>query len=108
MAAWDRDSFGAALDCITCPTTVFQATALDDYEVRARIDDACGSLWLDTFNTRSSSAQIVKIPDTGHFVMLEKPALIARWIDAGAITVPDVQSAFPSNVDPIDIRRPDP
>jgi hypothetical protein len=38
------------------------------------------SNWLDAIRARVSQADIRMVPDSGHFVMLECPQLVADWI----------------------------
>lgn len=80
MAAWDRDGFMPALDRITCPVTVLQSTSLDENETRRSVTAHASSIWLDAIGARVSQAEIRKVPDTGHFIMLECPQLVADWI----------------------------
>ena len=80
MAAWDRDGFMPALDRITCPVTVLQSTSLDRNEIRRSVTTHPSSNWLDAIRARVSQAEIRMVPDTGHFVMLECPHLVADWI----------------------------
>lgn len=80
MASWDRDRFLAAVDRLTCPVTVFQSTSLDKHEVRRPATTHPSSLWLDALRARVPGAVIRLVPDTGHFVMLERPSLVAGWV----------------------------
>ena len=80
MAAWDRDHFGSAIDHLTCPVTILQSTSLDEHEVRRPVAAYPSSLWLDAFRARIPKATIKLVPDTGHFLMLEQPRLIADWV----------------------------
>ena len=81
MAAWDRDHFGAAVDRLTCPVTILQSTSLDENEVRRSVTTHPSSLWLDVLRARVHGAEIKLVSDTGHFMMLERPQLIADWVE---------------------------
>jgi len=81
MAAWDRDHFVAAVDRLACPVTILQSTSLDKHEVRRTATAHPSSLWLDALRARLSWAVITLVPDTGHFLMLEQPLLIADWVE---------------------------
>jgi pimeloyl-ACP methyl ester carboxylesterase len=80
MAAWDRDNFVAAVDHLTCPITILQSTSLDKHEVRRPATAYPTSLWLDVLRARVPWALIKLVPNTGHFIMLERPQLIADWV----------------------------
>jgi pimeloyl-ACP methyl ester carboxylesterase len=80
MASWDRDNFVAAVDKLTCPVTIFQATSLDKNEVRQFVINNPKSLWLDVLRARIPSVMIKLVPNTGHFIMFEQPKLIADWV----------------------------
>tara|TARA_Y100000389_G_C17435684_1_gene505353 strand:+ start:1088 stop:1876 length:789 start_codon:yes stop_codon:yes gene_type:complete len=80
MASWDRDNFVAAVDKLTCPVTIFQATSLDKNEVRQLVINNPKSLWLDVLRARIPSVMIKLVPNTGHFIMFEQPKLIADWV----------------------------
>ncbi|MBT5930786.1 MAG: alpha/beta hydrolase [Rhodobacteraceae bacterium] len=80
MAAWDCDYFGTAAEYIACPVTIMQSTSLDENEVRRPVTTQLSSLWLDVLRTRVLGAKITLVPDTGHFIMLEQPHLIANWV----------------------------
>ena len=80
MAAWDRDGFMPALDRITCPVTVLQSTSLDENEMRRSVTAHPASNWLDAISVRVPCAEIRFVKDTGHFIMLECPQLVADWI----------------------------
>lgn len=79
MAAWDRDRFLEALDGVSCPLTVFQATSLDENETRRPVHECPHSQWLDTISARVPQADITLIPESGHFIMNEYPSRIAAW-----------------------------
>lgn len=81
MAAWDRDNFVAAVDRLACPVTILQSTSLDKHEVRRPATVHPSSLWLDVLRARLSWAVITLVPNTGHFMMLEQPQLIADWVE---------------------------
>jgi pimeloyl-ACP methyl ester carboxylesterase len=81
MAAWDRDNFFAAVDRLTCPVTILQSTSLDEHEVRRPATTHPASLWLDALRARVPWAEIKLVPNTGHFMMLERPQLIADWVE---------------------------
>ena len=81
MAAWDRDNFAAAFDRIACPVTIIQSTSLDENEVRRPVMDHPASLWLDALRAQLSGAVFKLVPNTGHFIMLEQPQLIADWVE---------------------------
>jgi pimeloyl-ACP methyl ester carboxylesterase len=81
MAAWDRDNFVAAVDRLTCPVTIMQSTSLDEHEVRRSAMAHPSSLWLDALSARVPWAVITLVPNTGHFIMLEQPQLIADWVE---------------------------
>lgn len=80
MAAWDRDHFGAAVEQVTCPVTIMQSTSLDENEVRHPVTSHPSSRWLDALRARLPQAVITLVPNTGHFVMLEQPQLVADWV----------------------------
>jgi pimeloyl-ACP methyl ester carboxylesterase len=80
MAAWDRDHFGAAVEQVTCPVTIMQSTSLDENEVRHPVTSHQSSRWLDALRARLPQAVITLVPNTGHFVMLEQPQLVADWV----------------------------
>ena len=80
MAVWDRDNFVEAVDRLACPVTILQSTSLDKLEVRRSVTIHPSSLWLDVLRARLSRVEIILIPNTGHFVMLEQPQLIADWL----------------------------
>lgn len=82
MADWDRKHFIGSLDRISCPVKVFQATSLDENEVRRSVVCHPHSRWLDTIRRRLHSADISLVPHCGHFVMLELPGLIADWLES--------------------------
>jgi len=81
MAEWDSDNFTSAVDKLKCPVTVFQSTSLDKYEVRQSVTNNPESLWIDTLNTRAPLANIKLVPNTGHFIMIERPQLVANWVN---------------------------
>ena len=81
MAAWDRDNFVSAVEQLTCPVTILQSTSLDEYEVRRPATTHPSSLWLDALRAGVPWAVIKLVPDTGHFLMLEDPQLIADVVD---------------------------
>lgn len=81
MAAWDRDNFVSAVDQLTCPVTILQSTSLDKHEVRRPATTHPSSLWLDALRARVPWAVIKLVPNTGHFMMLERPQLIADWVE---------------------------
>jgi len=81
MATWDRDRFLAAIDRLTCPVTILQSTSLDKHEVRQAVTHQSSSLWLDALRARLSQAVITLVSNTGHFIMLEQPQLIASWVE---------------------------
>ena len=80
MAAWDRDHFDAAVEQVTCPVTIMQSTSLDENEVRHLVTSHPSSRWLDALGARLPQAVIMLVPNTGHFVMLEQPQLVADWV----------------------------
>jgi pimeloyl-ACP methyl ester carboxylesterase len=80
MAAWDRDNFVAAVDRLACPVTIMQSTSLDENEVRRPATTHPSSLWLDVLRARVRGAVINLVSNTGHFMMLERPQLIADWV----------------------------
>ncbi|WP_170765963.1 alpha/beta fold hydrolase [Ruegeria lacuscaerulensis] len=80
MATWDRDNFAAAIDRLSCPVTIMQSTSLDEHEVRRPVMTHPSSLWLDALRARVAGAEIKLVPNTGHFLMLEQPHLIADWV----------------------------
>ncbi|MDH5531817.1 MAG: alpha/beta hydrolase, partial [Paracoccaceae bacterium] len=80
MAAWDRGNFIAAVNRLTCPVTILQSTSLDKHEVRRPVTSHPSSLWLDVLRARLPRAVIKLVPNTGHFMMLERPQLIADWV----------------------------
>lgn len=81
MAAWDRDKFVPAIDRLTCPVTILQSTSLDEHEVRRSATTHPASLWLDALRARVPGAVIKLVPNTGHFIMYERPQLIADWME---------------------------
>ena len=81
MAAWDRDQFGAAVEQVTCPVTIMQSTSLDENEVRHPVTSHPSSRWLDALRARLPQAVITLVPNTGHFMMLEQPQLIADLVE---------------------------
>ena len=81
MASWDRDNFVAAVDQLACPVTIFQSTSLDKHEVRRSVTTHPASLWLDVLRDRVPWAMIKLVPNTGHFIMFERPQLIADWVE---------------------------
>lgn len=81
MAAWDRNSFVSAVDQLTCPVTILQSTSLDKNEVRRSVATHPSSLWLDALHAAAPNAVIKLVPNTGHFIMLERPQLIADWVE---------------------------
>jgi pimeloyl-ACP methyl ester carboxylesterase len=80
MAAWDRDHFGASIERLTCPVTIRQSTSLDENEVRHPVTSHPSSRWLDALRARLPQAVITLVSNTGHFVMLEQPQLVADWV----------------------------
>jgi pimeloyl-ACP methyl ester carboxylesterase len=80
MAAWDRDHFGAAIEQLTCPVTIMQSTSLDENETRHPVTSHPSSRWLDALRARLPQAVITLVSNTGHFVMLEQPQLVADWV----------------------------
>jgi pimeloyl-ACP methyl ester carboxylesterase len=81
MAKWDQDHFITAVDQLTCPVTILQATSLDKHQVRRPVTAHPTSLWLDVLRGRVSRSVIKLVPHTGHFMMLERPQLIAYWVE---------------------------
>ena len=80
MTEWDRDCFVSALERISCPTTVFQATSIDATKTRRPVSELSASRWTDLIRIYIPTATITLVPDTGHFVMIERPRLIADWV----------------------------
>ena len=80
MAAWDRDNFIATVERLACPVTIFQSTSLDKNEVRQAATAHPSSLWLDALRARLAQPVITLVLNTGHFIMLEQPQLIAGWV----------------------------
>jgi len=80
MASWDRDRFVAAVDRLACPIAIMQSTSLDENEVRRPVTSHPSSLWLDALRARHPRAVVTLVPNAGHFMMLEKPQLIADWV----------------------------
>ena len=81
MAGWDRDNFVAAVNRLACPVTLLQSTSLDEHEVRRPATVNSSSLWLDAFRALVPRAVIRLVPNTGHFLMLERPQLIVDWVE---------------------------
>lgn len=81
MAAWDRDNFTSAFGRLTCPVTILQSTSLDEHETRRSVATHPSSLWLNALRARIDRAAIRLVPNTGHFLMLEQPHLIADWVE---------------------------
>ena len=81
MAAWDTDRFTDCLDQVTCPVFVLQSTSVSPSNRLERylIGDMPGSLWLDAWIS-SGKAHITRVPDCGHYTMIERPDLVASAI----------------------------
>lgn len=81
MAEWDSDNFVSAVDQLNCPVTIFQSTSLDKNEVRQSVTNNPKSLWIDILSTRVPLTMIKLVPNTGHFIMFERPQLIVDWVE---------------------------
>jgi len=81
MAAWDRDHFTAALERVSCPIELLQATSLDESGERHSISTCPHSRWLEGIRGYQPGAVVTAVPNCGHFIMLEHPELIAAWLE---------------------------
>ena len=83
MMDWDSDRFPPILQDISCPVLVLQSTSLVVGQGWARksIDEQPGSLWLDAWEA-SGKSEIARIGGAGHYVMMEKPDLVAEHIQS--------------------------
>jgi len=83
MMDWDTHVFPEALLAIACPVLVLQSTSLvpgKGWE-RRPIEAQPNSLWLDAWQA-SGKADIRCITGAGHYVMMEKPQVVAREMRA--------------------------
>jgi len=81
MMDWDTHAFPAALQAVACSALVLQSTSLvpgKGWERRS-IKAQPGSLWLDAWQG-SGKADIARITGAGHYVMMEKPDLVAHYM----------------------------
>ncbi len=74
MTTWDQERLAAAGEKVAAPVSVIQSTSILPGEARTRcfVDEAPSSPWLDIWRAQGR-AQIVMLPQTGHFAMLERP-----------------------------------
>ena len=74
MTTWDQERLAVAAAQVTVPISVIQSTSILPGEARTRcfVEEAPNSPWLDTWRSQER-AQIVMLPQTGHFAMLEQP-----------------------------------
>ncbi|MBE9554523.1 MAG: alpha/beta hydrolase [Proteobacteria bacterium] len=82
MADWDSTRFASALSAAAVPIAVVQSTSITGVEDwrRCKIDREPSSLWLDSWSRQPGSVNIVTVPDTGHFIMLEHPEIVVEAI----------------------------
>lgn len=82
MADWDSTRFASALSAAAVPIAVVQSTSITGVEDwrRCKVDREPNSLWLDSWSRQPGSVNIVTVPDTGHFIMLEHPEIIVEAI----------------------------
>ncbi len=81
MMQWGTNNFKSALAAVKCPVLLVQSTSLVSGEgwTRKSISEQPNSLWLDAWEA-SGKAMIVRITGCGHYVMMEKPAVVAGHI----------------------------
>lgn len=81
MTTWDQERLAAAAENVALPISVIQSTSILPGEARTRcyVDEAPNSPWLDIWRAQGR-AQIVMLPQTGHFAMLEKPGEVNTLI----------------------------
>ncbi len=81
MMQWDTKNFKSTLAAVKCPVLLLQSTSLVSGEgwTRKSIGEQPNSLWLDAWEA-SGKATIVRITGCGHYVMMEKPAVVAGHI----------------------------
>ena len=81
MTAWDQSRLALAIKQVESPTSVIQSTSILPGEARQRcfVDEAPNSPWLDAWRNQGR-ANIVTLPQTGHFAMLEQPRQVNKII----------------------------
>ncbi|MEZ5652483.1 MAG: alpha/beta hydrolase [Burkholderiaceae bacterium] len=85
FAAWDVMNLESVLATVTVPALAFASTKMDGASERRPLGPNESTAWLQALSQHVPGAEIVRLHGTGHFVMLEQPALvnerIARFID---------------------------
>jgi|TARA_B100000768_G_C11261345_1_gene368913 pimeloyl-ACP methyl ester carboxylesterase len=80
MSEWDCNKFLMSADRLSCPVSILQSTTLDEHEVRQSVTTQSSSIWLNELRSRVPQSIITLVPNTGHFIMLEQPQLIAEQL----------------------------
>lgn len=77
MTAWDQARLSLAAETVMVPISIIQSTSILPGEARLRcfVDEAPNSPWLNLWRAQGG-AQIVTLPHTGHFAMLERPDMV--------------------------------
>ncbi|MFN8662374.1 MAG: alpha/beta hydrolase [Thermomicrobiales bacterium] len=82
IAEWDARSVEAALAQVTVPLLVIQSTSIDPERVRVPLEPSASSPWVELVRRLVPGAQVETVSAAGHFVMMERPAVVNRCIEA--------------------------
>ena len=100
FAGWDVEHMETVLPHVTAPVLALACTFMTSAHERVRLQADTRTPWLDALQHHVGDVEIARIPDAGHFPMLEQPdathALIATWLqqrgrlaDDRAVAPPD-------------------
>lgn len=92
MAQWDGQGFDAATAGVQAKVTVLRSTSLaeDTSLPRFRIAELATSRWLDAWS-RQAQAYIKRVPNAGHYTMLEDPAVVTNAIQNAFLSASPVK-----------------
>jgi pimeloyl-ACP methyl ester carboxylesterase len=80
MAVWDAGRLEGVLDAVAVPLLVVQSTYMDASGTRASIPDGLDLPWFEVLRRHVPDVRIERLTGTGHFSMLEAPAVLERWL----------------------------
>ena len=82
IAEWDARAVEAALAQVAVPLLVIQSTAVDPERVRIPLEPGASSPWVELVRQLVPAAQVEIVSGAGHFVMMERPLEVNRYIEA--------------------------
>jgi pimeloyl-ACP methyl ester carboxylesterase len=90
FAAWDVAHMETALAQVKVPVLALVCTFMNNAHERARLQADTRTPWMHALERHVPEATVQRIPDAGHFPMLEQPDLthgrIAAWLTASTTT----------------------